>query len=326
MKHIYKYIKQWHQEAWNLKYIIFILCFVFFGIFIEYSISLTTQIVDFSESSFMRFALFTLLFSFAYLIPLSADRWFNGNWKKKPDILFYMFIFIAVLTPSLDSAFSITKEFIMQFNHLPASRIWFKKTGDNLIQSIILFIPALIFFLLLKSKNEKQSIGFKIKDINFKPYFYFLLFMVPPVISVSFLNDFRLSYPRLRLFFFLPSDQFSPIFQLVLFQAAYGLAFVSTEFFYRGFLILAAYKYLGMRSVIPAAVLYCFVHFQKPLLETISSFPGGFLLGIITAGSGSIIGGIIVHLGIAWSMEIAGFFQIFYRGDLLLENLIRSRR
>jgi len=40
--------------------------------------------------------------------------------------------------------------------------------------------------------------------------------------------------------------------------------------------------------------------------ECISSFFGGSLLGIISFHSNSIKGGLLVHMGIAWLMEISG--------------------
>jgi hypothetical protein len=55
------------------------------------------------------------------------------------------------------------------------------------------------------------------------------------------------------------------------------------------------------------ATMYVFIHFGKPLGETISSFFGGIILGVIAYETKSIIGGIIIHVGIAWLMELGGF-------------------
>ena len=44
------------------------------------------------------------------------------------------------------------------------------------------------------------------------------------------------------------------------------------------------------------AAMYVSIHFGKPLGETISSFFGGYILGIITINSRNIIGGTIVGL------------------------------
>jgi hypothetical protein len=57
------------------------------------------------------------------------------------------------------------------------------------------------------------------------------------------------------------------------------------------------------------AVIYCQLHFGKPLGEAISSIFGGYILGVISYQTKNIWGGVLVHVGIAWLMEVAGFFQ-----------------
>ena len=59
-------------------------------------------------------------------------------------------------------------------------------------------------------------------------------------------------------------------------------------------------------------LFYCTIHFGKPLGECISSFFGGLLLGIITFHTSAIWGGLIVHLGIAWLMELGGYLAGLY--------------
>ena len=48
------------------------------------------------------------------------------------------------------------------------------------------------------------------------------------------------------------------------------------------------------------------------MAEAISSFFGGTLLGIVAYNTGSIWGGLIVHLGIAWMMEIGGWVGVIF--------------
>jgi hypothetical protein len=55
------------------------------------------------------------------------------------------------------------------------------------------------------------------------------------------------------------------------------------------------------------ALFYCTIHFGKPLGECISSYFGGLILGAITLQTRAIWGGLIVHLGIAWLMELFGY-------------------
>jgi len=91
-----------------------------------------------------------------------------------------------------------------------------------------------------------------------------------------------------------------------MFELFYGLDFFSTELYFRGFLVLAFVRWLGPAAILPMAVFYVTIHFGKPLGETISSFFGGYLLGIFAYYSRSIWGGVLVHIGLAWLMELAG--------------------
>lgn len=95
------------------------------------------------------------------------------------------------------------------------------------------------------------------------------------------------------------------------FELSYGFDFVSIEFFFRGFLILGLLQICGKHCIIPVACFYCSIHFGKPMGEAISSFFGGILLGIVSYNTRSIWGGLLVHLGIAWLMEIGGFLGNF---------------
>jgi hypothetical protein len=58
------------------------------------------------------------------------------------------------------------------------------------------------------------------------------------------------------------------------------------------------------------AIFYCTIHFGKPLGECISSFFGGIILGVVSYHTRTIFGGFMVHVGIAWLMELAGSFPL----------------
>ena len=132
----------------------------------------------------------------------------------------------------------------------------------------------------------------------------------PFIFGVSFLDDFSRSYPIYRTQYAAQYLQVSPVVPVLAFELSYGLAFVATEFFFRGFLLFTFEKHLGKGILLPMVVLYCLIHFQKPLLEAITSVFGGLLLGIIALYSRSIYGGIIAHIGLAWTMDLAGYYQL----------------
>ncbi|HEY1023007.1 MAG TPA: CPBP family intramembrane glutamic endopeptidase, partial [Flavisolibacter sp.] len=88
-----------------------------------------------------------------------------------------------------------------------------------------------------------------------------------------------------------------------------GLDFFSIELFFRGFLIFAFAKYAGQGAILPMAIFYCTIHFGKPLGECISSYFGGIILGVVAYRTQTILGGFLVHVGIAWLMELGGYLS-----------------
>jgi len=99
----------------------------------------------------------------------------------------------------------------------------------------------------------------------------------------------------------------------ILYEISYGIDFITIELFFRGFLVFAFVRYVGADAILPMAVFYCSIHFGKPLFECISSFLGGLLLGIVAYRTQTIVGGLVVHLGIAWLMEIGAIAGNFMK-------------
>jgi hypothetical protein len=147
--------------------------------------------------------------------------------------------------------------------------------------------------------------GVTLRNFVAKPYLLMLLIMVPLVAAASTQADFLRMYPRLQHsnFLLLPNKG---LYKL-LYELSYGSDFFSIELFFRGFLILAFAKWAGKDAVLPMAMFYCTIHFGKPLGECISSYFGGTILGVVSYHSRTIWGGFMVHVGIAWLMELGGY-------------------
>jgi membrane protease YdiL (CAAX protease family) len=63
-------------------------------------------------------------------------------------------------------------------------------------------------------------------------------------------------------------------------------------------------KYLGNYVVLPMVVVYAVLHFGKPRGETLGCIGGGYILGILALRTKNIYGGIAIHMGIAFLMEV----------------------
>ena len=74
-----------------------------------------------------------------------------------------------------------------------------------------------------------------------------------------------------------------------------------------GLLVIGVARFAGEQAILPMAAFYCTIHFGKPLAECVTSFGGGMVLGVLAYRTRSILGGLIVHLGLAWLMEVGGW-------------------
>ncbi len=106
--------------------------------------------------------------------------------------------------------------------------------------------------------------------------------MTPVVLVLSGAPDFREYYaPSMDP---LPSLLFTNILDLV-----------STEFIYRGFLMLALARVFGPIGLVVALFPFTFTHLTKPELELLTTFAGGAVYGWLTWRTGSILWGALAH-------------------------------
>ena len=149
--------------------------------------------------------------------------------------------------------------------------------------------------------------GLTTKGFRIGPYFLLLACLLPLVGLASTRPDFLHMYPKVKNIAFI-NGYASPVWPWqLLYELSYGLDFLSIELFFRGLLVIGLVRYAGEKAILPMAAFYCTIHFGKPLGECISSFFGGMILGVIALRTRSILGGLIVHLGLAWLMEIGGW-------------------
>lgn len=191
----------------------------------------------------------------------------------------------------------------------------FRFAGDDLENNYwnqVLYWPlklaviVLVLFLIWRRCHPEQAFyGMQAKGFNATPYFGMLALMVPLLLWAATQRDFLAVYPKFQNSDFLV--QKGRWYHVFLYELSYGSDFISIELFFRGFLVLAFVKWVGKEAVLPMALFYCTIHFGKPLGECISSYFGGLILGAVTLHTRSIWGGLIVHLGIAWLMELFGY-------------------
>jgi membrane protease YdiL (CAAX protease family) len=120
---------------------------------------------------------------------------------------------------------------------------------------------------------------------------------LPIVVIASTAESFRETYPFYRL---ANRSQFD----LWSWEALYVVQFMSLEFFFRGFLLQGLRRVIGANAIFVMIVPYCMIHFGKPMPETFGAIGAGLVLGTLAMRTRSIWGGVLIHVGVAISMDV----------------------
>lgn len=148
--------------------------------------------------------------------------------------------------------------------------------------------------------------GLQRKPGDLRPYIGLLLAFVPVLLLAAMGPAFQALYPKVKMVGFLAANPAVRFCSRAFFELCYGIDFFTIELFFRGFVVLGFVRFAGRDAILPAAAFYCTIHFGKPVAECISSFFGGLMLGAVAAHTRSIWGGLLIHLGLAWTMEGIG--------------------
>ena len=294
MKQIIGYIRDYFYET-DKRILITASFFISLFIFINYYFGLNGFISSLPDwQQYLGwYLIFLVAYSFAYILLIVFRH--ETVFKNKN------FLLLFLIAPAIFS-WKMVFDIDFHFSHDKMQNAYWNQVIYWPFKLII--ISILLFFIWKRTKEKQSFYGTGIKNFSFKPYIIMLLIMVPLVAVASTQQDFLSMYPKLKSISFLNENNG---WYKLLYELSYGSDFVSIELFFRGFLILAFAKWFGKDAILAMACFYCTIHFGKPLGECISSYFGGLILGIVIYHTRTIFGGLMVHLGIAWMMELGGY-------------------
>jgi hypothetical protein len=320
VKKILGYLKQYYREEFRVGELVVALLFITGFCFFKYykyipsewgTLSLLTSWwynAYFADCKYVfHLALYGLPLLFGYVI----SSYFHQDWSFWTKAKFWVLICFGVAVFSTRSVISeYVGEWLVPFATY-AHIDWLRSVLSTILRGSFLFIAVWVYWYFNDRKNQ-PFYGFTLQNYDVKPYLVMLAIMLPLIMAASFLPDFLESYPRVNELSSLDFANSSHFKHFAIYEFLYGLDFFSIEFFFRGFMILAFVGIVGPRAIIPMAYIYVVIHWNKPMGELISSFFGGSLLGIVAYYSRSIVGGILVHVGIAWMMEVGAFISKYF--------------
>ena len=170
-------------------------------------------------------------------------------------------------------------------------------------------MPCVVMLLappLRRAFGIKSPFPLRIRDchVSLRGFFshlwiYVVLFALvsPAVIAASKTDAFRHTYPFYRM-------ANRSTFDLWAWEGLYAAQFVSLEFFFRGFILSGLRRALGSNAIFVMIVPYCMIHYGKPLPETLGAIGAGLILGTLAMRTKSIWGGVMIHIGVAMTMDV----------------------
>ena len=310
MKQLIDYVKLYLKEEFKWQYGLFILAFGLLLLYLNFYFPATNRIHYYQRwkdtTALYHFALYAIPFAIAVLAQKlfypKEELGFIKNYK------FWGVLVFGVLLWSLRGGliYYFNKYAIAGLERSTVELESYYRIIYALLKIGLALVPLIIFWWFADRK-EQPLYGMRRGDLNLKPYLVLLALLIPIIVIAAQNPGFLKSYPRSQVIKTLEILNPDHRQYFLTYEALYILDFYNIELFFRGFMILAFLKYAGPKIILPTAIFYCCLHFGKPFGEALSSLFGGAILGIITYYSRSIWGGIIIHVGIAATMEIAAY-------------------
>lgn len=282
-------------------------------VFLNFRFDFEDSVIDSYYDSYWRVLWYFLIHFVPYLLIVALSSIVRKDYSalKNGGFWFFSILGFAVLGLDRGNPWQDDLTFMWTRDRMLVPFVF--RLVNRLSPLLTILIPlALIYLIFLKGKIP-GFYGIHNQNLLLRPYFWLLLGMVPLILLASFQPDFQKQYPNFstaRPEWFIEKLGLSTPWVAISYELFYSVSFLMVELFFRGYLIFVLTRYLGEEVVLPMAVTYCVLHFGKPLGEAISSFFGGYILGILALKTRNIYGGIIIHIGIAWLMEIFAFLHI----------------
>lgn len=306
MKTFIYYLKNYFTKDFHVLTHLIILLFIGICIALNYSFDIYPKY--FRVYNYKELGVLKLwgMYLFAFIVPIGIISIFQKDKKPLFTPTYLALGALALFFVTIDSSYYLIKygkELISKVEPGYNFKYGLMANGISLFSIII---PSFIVYIFIR-KFKPELFGLRLNGANIKPYFWLLIFMTPIVFGAAFFDpDFLAYYPSYNEVS-ASTLSYAKWVKIGVYELFYGFDFISVELLFRGFMVVALSKFVGKHAILPMVACYAFLHFGKPMMETIGSVFGGFALGVLAYESKNIYGGLIVHLGVAWGMEFVAF-------------------
>jgi membrane protease YdiL (CAAX protease family) len=163
-----------------------------------------------------------------------------------------------------------------------------RNPGEQRLQAlsrIVLFLAIPLLIVVVGFRDRPSRYGLRLGDWRWGLGLAVAgcVVMTPLVLALASLPDYRAYY----------APSYEPLPGLLLTNT---IDLFSTEFLYRGFLMLALARAFGPIALIVALFPFTLTHLTKPESELLSTFAGGAIYGWVTWRTQSVVWGALAHV------------------------------
>ncbi|HBF87299.1 MAG TPA: hypothetical protein DDX39_01565 [Bacteroidales bacterium] len=310
MKEIIGYLKTFIREDFNYKTYLFTAIFLTIAIYFNYTYGFERKLVIRHYGTFQGYIFSFLFYSLAYY-SIAIPKFLIEKKKQyllKSEFWIKSLVFISLI--GAVGAFNSYKSIIDLFDLNGGFYYWMKILANS--KRMVFYIIPLLIIKYVYDRQSKGLYGLQSKGFHWKPYFTMLLIMLPLITWASFQDDFLRTYPTIKLWKMNEVWGISKSQMAIIYELIYGWDFIFVELIFRGALVIGLATIIGKDAILPMVSVYAFLHFGKPLGETLGSIFGGYILGVIALYTKNILGGCVIHIGVAYLMEAAAFVQYLF--------------
>lgn len=228
----------------------------------------------------------------------------NANRSEAASINKQIWLFLIFAALAYAVSVSLNPHYLIIKEYAPRSTwvFWMRMANFGLRSALMIALPLVWWYWQDRGKVPAYY-GFRWSPGKGKLYLILLAIALAGTFLAAQTPDFARYYPMYK-----PGREANILgvsgnVLFGLWHVNYAINFVAVEFFFRGFMVMALGRIIGPSAIWIMASMYMFIHFGKPPGEALSSFFGGLLLGVLSYRTGSILGGIILHVGIALGMD-----------------------
>ena len=274
----------------------------------NYSLDFEDTYIDQYRYSWKHMFLLAAYLAVGYYLMVLIQQICKKDYRVLKSGAFWLKSSLALFLVGVDRAFYYHQSII---ELIPLETVTFTyKCINNLLGAITIILPFIMIYIFYDKRHSIGFYGVKTRNVYLKPFFSLFIFIVPLVLLAAVFSEMGTYYPMYQsanATIFSDYLKMPEFIAVVIYEIAYAFDFFTVELVFRGFLIIGFIKLLGKGAILPMVTAYSILHFGKPLPETVSSIFGGYILGVFAYKYKHIWAGVILHIGLAWLMELFGW-------------------